>query len=83
MLFQEFTLGETFFSQTLALNETTIKFEIWDTTGHEIYHSLAPMYYRGAAAAIIVYDVTSLVSNALMFNLALKFICLQASYPCI
>merc|ERR1712154_677710 len=23
------------------------------------YHSLAPMYYRGAAAAIVVYDITS------------------------
>jgi GTPase SAR1 family protein len=27
-------------------------------TGQEKYHSLAPMYYRGAAAAIIVYDIT-------------------------
>ena len=30
-----------------------------DTAGQERYHSLAPMYYRGAAAAVIVYDVTS------------------------
>ena len=35
-----------------------IKFQIWDTAGQEKYHSLAPMYYRGAAAAIIVYDIT-------------------------
>jgi small GTP-binding protein len=27
--------------------------------GQERYHSLAPMYYRGAAAAIVVYDITS------------------------
>jgi hypothetical protein len=26
------------------------------------YHSLAPMYYRGAAAAIVVYDITRKVS---------------------
>ncbi|XP_057851944.2 ras-related protein RHN1 isoform X2 [Cryptomeria japonica] len=58
----ESTIGAAFFSQTLALNETTIKFEIWDTAGQERYHSLAPMYYRGAAAAIIVYDITSLDS---------------------
>ena len=36
----------------------SIKFQIWDTAGQEKYHSLAPMYYRGAAAAIIVYDIT-------------------------
>ena len=30
-----------------------------DTAGQERYASLAPLYYRGASAAIIVYDVTS------------------------
>ncbi|XP_028768744.1 ras-related protein RHN1-like [Neltuma alba] len=57
--FQESTIGAAFFSQTLAVNDATVKFEIWDTAGQERYHSLAPMYYRGAAAAIIVYDITS------------------------
>ncbi|KAK1321501.1 Ras-related protein RHN1 [Acorus calamus] len=57
--FQESTIGAAFFSQTLALSDATVKFETWDTAGQERYHSLAPMYYRGAAAAIIVYDITS------------------------
>ncbi|KAF3674022.1 Ras-related protein RABF2b [Capsicum annuum] len=57
--FQESTIGAAFFSQTVALNDATVKFEIWDTAGQERYHSLAPMYYRGAAAAIIVYDITN------------------------
>eukprot|EP00250_Pteridium_aquilinum_P007535 c17224_g1_i1 orf=367-969(-) len=57
--FQESTIGAAFFSQTLAVNETTVKFEIWDTAGQERYHSLAPMYYRGAAAAIIVFDISN------------------------
>ena len=35
-----------------------------DTAGQERYASLAPLYYRGAAAAIIVYDVTSKSSFA-------------------
>ncbi|KAG4989487.1 hypothetical protein JHK82_031812 [Glycine max] len=45
--------------EALAINDATVKFETWDTTGQERYHSLAPMYYRGVAAAIIVYDITS------------------------
>ncbi|KAM3285478.1 ras-related protein RHN1 [Capsicum chacoense] len=57
--FQESTIGAAFFSSTVAVNNATVKFEIWDTAGQERYHSLAPMYYRGAAAAIIVYDITS------------------------
>ncbi|KAL6546243.1 Ras-related protein RABF2b [Orobanche minor] len=60
--FQESTIGAAFFSQTVAVNDATVKFEIWDTAGQERYHSLAPMYYRGAAAAIIVYDITNQAS---------------------
>lgn len=71
---QESTIGAAFLTQTLAVNETTVKFEIWDTAGQERYHSLAPMYYRGAAAAIIVYDITNSVcslesSDSLQLNL--------------
>eukprot|EP00246_Nothoceros_aenigmaticus_P007487 TRINITY_DN21325_c0_g1_i1.p1 TRINITY_DN21325_c0_g1~~TRINITY_DN21325_c0_g1_i1.p1 ORF type:complete len:200 (-),score=41.52 TRINITY_DN21325_c0_g1_i1:521-1120(-) len=62
--YQESTIGAAFLTQTLAVNETTVKFEIWDTAGQERYHSLAPMYYRGAAAAIIVYDITNADSFA-------------------
>ncbi|XP_065007488.1 ras-related protein RHN1-like isoform X3 [Musa acuminata AAA Group] len=59
---QESTIGAAFFSQVLSLNEATVKFDIWDTAGQERYHSLAPMYYRGAAAAIVVYDISSMDS---------------------
>ncbi|TVU48829.1 hypothetical protein EJB05_00108 [Eragrostis curvula] len=62
--FQESTIGAAFFSQTLAVNDETVKFEIWDTAGQERYHSLAPMYYRGAAAAIVVYDITNAEAKA-------------------
>lgn len=59
MEYQESTIGAAFMTQTLALDDVTVKFEIWDTAGQERYHSLAPMYYRGAQAAVVVYDVTS------------------------
>ncbi|DAZ94436.1 TPA: hypothetical protein N0F65_002754 [Lagenidium giganteum] len=58
--FQEPTIGAAFLTQTVSLDDgLTVKFEIWDTAGQERYRSLAPMYYRGAAAAIVVYDVTN------------------------
>lgn len=56
-----------FLTQTVCLDDTTVKFEIWDTAGQERYHSLAPMYYRGAQAAIVVYDITNQVGS--LFNL--------------
>ncbi|XP_031388061.1 ras-related protein RHN1-like isoform X2 [Punica granatum] len=57
---QEPTVGAAFFTQILSLAEATVKFDIWDTAGQERYHSLAPMYYRGAAAAVVVYDISSM-----------------------
>lgn len=45
-------------SKLIVVDGTPIKFQIWDTAGQEKYHSLAPMYYRGAAAAIVAYDIT-------------------------
>jgi Ras-related protein Rab-5C len=56
--FQEPTIGAAFLTQTVSLENATVKFEIWDTAGQERYRSLAPMYYRGAAAAIVVFDIT-------------------------
>ncbi|XP_024022542.1 ras-related protein RHN1 isoform X2 [Morus notabilis] len=57
---QEPTIGAAFFTQILSLTEATVKFDIWDTAGQERYHSLAPMYYRGAAAAVVVYDISKM-----------------------
>ncbi|KAJ8601612.1 hypothetical protein CTAYLR_009771 [Chrysophaeum taylorii] len=57
--FQEPTIGAAFLTQSVNLENATVKFEIWDTAGQERYRSLAPMYYRGAAAAIVVYDITN------------------------
>ena len=47
-----------FLTQTVHVGGTPVMFEIWDTAGQERYHSLAPIYYRGAGAAIVVYSTT-------------------------
>ena len=57
---QKPTIGAAFLTKTISTDDddTKIKFEIWDTAGQERYHSILPMYYRGAQAAIVVYDIT-------------------------
>lgn len=57
--YRESTIGAAFLTQTLSLEDgTTVKLEIWDTAGQERYRSLAPMYYRNANCAVVVYDIT-------------------------
>ncbi|KAJ2968448.1 hypothetical protein NUW58_g10218 [Xylaria curta] len=61
--YRESTIGAAFLTQTISLDEnTTVKFEIWDTAGQERYKSLAPMYYRNANCAVVVYDITQSAS---------------------
>ena len=38
------------------------------------YHSLAPMYYRGAQAAIVVYDVTKQVLLCHILSISYYFV---------
>ncbi|XP_060679836.1 ras-related protein Rab-31 [Hemiscyllium ocellatum] len=53
------TIGASFMTKTVSCGNELHKFLIWDTAGQERFHSLAPMYYRGSAAAVIVYDITN------------------------
>lgn len=55
---EEPTIGAAFLTQSIELDNRKVKFEIWDTAGQERYKTLAPMYYRGADVALIVFDLT-------------------------
>lgn len=54
-----------FFTKVVEVGATSLKFEIWDTAGQEKYHSICHLYFRGANAAVLVYDITSKVRLAL------------------
>jgi Ras-related protein Rab-5C len=53
------TIGAVFQSKTVTVGDVQVKLQIWDTGGSERYRSMAPMYFRDADAAIVVYDMTS------------------------
>ena len=55
------TTGASYAGKTMAFEEfggQCIKFEIWDTAGQEKYRSLTKIFYKDAAVAILVYDIT-------------------------
>lgn len=56
---REATIGAAFLARVCTIEDRVIRFDIWDTAGQERFRSLAPMYYRNAAAAMIVFDVTN------------------------
>merc|ERR1711974_92550 len=59
---QPSTIGASFMTKRMFLDDWKVKLQIWDTAGQERFRSMAPMYYRGASAAILVYDITSVES---------------------
>ncbi|KAF8078466.1 ras-domain-containing protein [Lyophyllum atratum] len=59
---KEPTIGAAFLTQKCRLEDRVLRYEIWDTAGQERFHSLAPMYYRNAQAAVVVYDITKATS---------------------
>lgn len=59
--FQDMTVGSAFFSKQLQSqrHNASARVEVWDTAGQEKYRAMAPMYFRNAAGALLVFDQTS------------------------
>ena len=54
----EITIGAEFGTKIIELEGKFIKIQVWDTAGHEAFQSITRTYYRGAAGALLVYDIT-------------------------
>ncbi|CAK4709814.1 hypothetical protein LEN26_010175 [Aphanomyces euteiches] len=52
------TIGASFLQKRISIDRHKMTLQIWDTAGQERFRSMAPMYYRNAKAAILVFDVT-------------------------
>mmetsp|Transcript_10181 Transcript_10181/g.29670 ORF Transcript_10181/g.29670 Transcript_10181/m.29670 type:complete len:253 (+) Transcript_10181:140-898(+) len=54
----DLTIGVEFGARMITLDGKQIKLQIWDTAGQESFRSITRSYYRGAAGALLVYDIT-------------------------
>ncbi|KAN0062626.1 Ras-related protein Rab-4B [Thecaphora frezii] len=52
------TIGVEFSSRLVKLGNKSVKLQLWDTAGQERFRSVTRSYYRGAAGALLVYDIT-------------------------
>jgi small GTP-binding protein len=52
------TVGAYYTAKMVDLVDGSINLQLWDTAGQERYRTLAPMYYRGAVLAVLVFSVT-------------------------
>ena len=56
----ETTNGASYASKIIELEQykQSLRFDIWDTAGQEKYRSLTKFFYKDAAIAVLVYDIT-------------------------
>lgn len=52
------TIGVEFGTRLIEIGGKKIRLHIWDTAGQERFRAITKSYYRGAAGAILVYDIT-------------------------
>ena len=52
------TIGAAYFQKNFAFpNGSSLKLHIWDTAGQDRFKSIAPLYYKDAHAALVVYAI--------------------------
>jgi len=54
----DLTIGVEFGARLINIDQNQIKLQIWDTAGQESFRSITRSYYRDAAGALLVYDIT-------------------------
>ena len=58
----EVTVGVEFGSLLVRMQGIAFKLQIWDTAGQESFQSITKIFYRGAHAVLLTYDLTSMDS---------------------
>jgi small GTP-binding protein len=53
------TINTNCFQKRIQINDLIFNLNVWDTAGEEKYHAMAPIFYRGAQGAVVIFDVTN------------------------
>jgi small GTP-binding protein len=53
------TVQAAFFSKRIETSKGFVQLNLWDTAGQEEYHAVAPIYYKNADAALLIYSVVN------------------------
>ncbi|KAJ5773695.1 Small GTPase superfamily Ras type [Penicillium paradoxum] len=55
------TIGASFVTKRVldSTSDTIVRLQIWDTAGQERFRSMSRLYYRGAQAVLLCYDVSA------------------------
>ncbi|GMR49491.1 hypothetical protein PMAYCL1PPCAC_19686, partial [Pristionchus mayeri] len=56
------TIGVEFATRSIEVEGKTVMATIWDTAGQERFRGITKAYYRGAAGALLVYDIAKRTS---------------------
>lgn len=68
------TIGTKISRKTVQVNNRQLNMLIWDLAGGEQFEKMTHSYYRGAAGAIIVYDVTRPETQESILSYAQSFL---------
>ena len=52
------TINTNCYQKSIQIDDLLFNLNIWDTAGEEKYHAMAPIFYRGADGAVVIFDVT-------------------------
>ncbi|KAJ2322903.1 hypothetical protein IWW51_004009 [Coemansia sp. RSA 2702] len=53
------TIGASFVTAKIDVDDWECRLQLWDSAGQERFRAMTQMYYRGANAVVLVYDITN------------------------
>ena len=76
------TIGASFVTKRVldSTSDTIVRLQIWDTAGQERFRSMSRLYYRGAQAVLLCYDVSASTPAPFPLSILLAFV--FVAYTC-